>query len=86
MSTLIDTLKESGRKKTDLTFTSFWGGNKNKIMLQLTQGFGCSVLCTDPNEPGFVQLTIQDAKETIRILHKWLEVQEPENKDLKYWS
>ena len=71
MSTHITTINGSGIEgKNDLDFTQFWGGKASGIMLQLTQGFGC--ISGFEGEPGYIQLTARDARETMEALRFWL--------------
>lgn len=71
MSTEIATIKNSGRGNDDLDVTEFWGGNKNGVMLQLTQGFGVAL-----DKPGFIQLTAKDVNALAEILNTWLKERE----------
>ncbi len=66
MSTDIATIKNSGRNKVDLEIIQYSGGPKG-IMLQLTQGFGSAL-----DEPGYIQLSKDDAEQLVVILNKWL--------------
>ena len=66
MSTERTIIKGSGKRKVDLHVTQFSGDKKGK-MLQLTQGFGLGM-----DNPGFIQLTKDDAKAVIRELTKWI--------------
>lgn len=71
MSTEISTIKETGRNRDhELNITQF--SSKNGLMLQLTQGFGCTELRKDFDEPGFIQLSITDAYKLIVELTKWI--------------
>ncbi len=72
MSTTLLTIKNSGKEKVDLSITQFAG--PNGVMLQLTQGFGgCSSMRQlDRDEPGFVQLTVDDAEKLVKLINKWL--------------
>ena len=67
MSTEIDSIPNTGRQNKELTLTSFWGGDECGVMLQLTQGFGES-----PDEPGFIQLTKEDARRVVSVLRGWV--------------
>ena len=71
MSTHITTINGFGVEgKDDLDFTQFWGGKASGIMLQLTQGFGG--LPGFEGEPGYIQLTVRDARAIIKILQCWV--------------
>ncbi len=67
MSIKIGVIKRSGIKGTDLDITQFCGNEKNKQMLWITQGMGLS-----PEEPGFIQLTLLDTYQLVRILSGWI--------------
>ena len=81
MSTHITTINGSGAKgKNDLDFTQFWGGSASGIMIQLTQGFGC--ISGFEGEPGYIQLTVRDVEETIKVLCSWVnKVEFPKKED-----
>ena len=65
MSTKIKTIKNTGRfNDRDMDITRFAG--RNGQMIQITQGFASSL--NDLDEPGFIQITKQDAKELIQAL------------------
>ena len=70
MSTEIATIKNTGREgNRDLDFTQFAG--KRGISIQITQGLA-SPFADRNDEPGFIQLTKDEAYETIDVLMKWL--------------
>jgi len=72
MSEKIATLKNTGiGKDKELDFCLFWS---KEPMIQLTQGFGgCSAIIPEKvEEPGYIQLSIPHAYETIQILTKWI--------------
>ena len=71
MTTEISIMFGTGRNDNNLSLTQFYGGSKKGLMLQLTQGFGCSGFCKDPDEPGFIQLTKRDALILSGELEKW---------------
>jgi len=80
MSEEISTLltEGSGQERV-LQFTQFNGGAERGICLQLTQGFGGmgNQFGGLVDEPGFIQLTVEEAILTARQLQKWaLEEQE----------
>ena len=58
----------------DISVSEFWGGPKGP-MLQLTQGFGgfASMKQLGEDEPGYVQLTRNDARELASALNTWLD-------------
>jgi hypothetical protein len=66
MSTELTIIKNTGKSRVDLQVTEFSGGSKGR-MLQLTQGFGLGM-----DNPGFIQLTEQDAKQLLMQLMKWV--------------
>lgn len=69
MSTEIGKILNTGKNKNEINLTSFDGGDKNGIMLQITQGFGGL-----PDEPGFIQLTPKDAYLLISEIAQWLKM------------
>ena len=66
MSEYLITIKESGVGGMDLKFIQFW--SCGKVMLQLEQGNEGLF----EGEPGYIQLSIQDAEKTIEALQFWL--------------
>lgn len=68
MSTEREIIENTGRKSVDLTVTEYWGGDKNGVMLQLTQGLGGG-----EDEPGYIQLTKIDAYQMLISVSKWLQ-------------
>jgi len=75
MSKELPSIKETGRNHDrDLSMTHFFGGITSGPMIQLTQGEGNSL--DKPDEPGFIQLTKDDAKRVINQLTKWLKGKE----------
>lgn len=69
MSKTLKTIRDTGRNKTDMTISEFYGGEKNGSMMQVTQGFG-----RDIDEPGFIQLTKKDAEKLIETISKWINI------------
>jgi hypothetical protein len=80
MSTEINVIRKSGSKGAQLQVTKFAGPADRGPMLQLTQGLG-----TAPDEPGFIQLTRQDAEELISILLSWLNSSDSPEADFWHW-
>lgn len=70
MTTELSTIKSTGRNKVDLSITQFMGNKE--LMVQITQGFGCTNLNHDGDEPGFIHLTVSDAYKVIQELSKWI--------------
>lgn len=70
MSTEITVMHKVGPAERKIAFTQFSGGKEKGICIQLTQGIANMV--NDPNEPGFIQLTRDDAYNAIAILKDWL--------------
>lgn len=68
MSTLLTTIKDTGRDGVDLDVTRI-AGKDHTAMLQLTQGIGIAGI----DSPGYIQLTKLDAYRTIQELAKWLQ-------------
>lgn len=80
MSKKMVTLKNTGRKKVDMDLTQFHGGARKGMMLQITQGMGGIKIIErigglglriDLDEPSFVQLTKEDARQLTKELIKW---------------
>ncbi len=71
MSNLRYTIKKSGRLNRDLDITEFLGSVEKGVMLQLTQGLPL-LSGNNPDEPGFIQLTKNDAKQLVKQLEIWI--------------
>lgn len=67
MSTELAMIKGTGKMGSDLQVLQFAGGEIKGSMLQLTQGSGMTI-----DEPGFIQLTKNDAKALIMQLTRWV--------------
>uniref|UniRef100_A0A6M3IQM4 Uncharacterized protein n=1 Tax=viral metagenome TaxID=1070528 RepID=A0A6M3IQM4_9ZZZZ len=56
MSKELFIIRDTGRyRDLNMTVSSFYGGKKSGKMVQITQGLGLL-----PDEPGFIQLTMED--------------------------
>ena len=73
MSTEITVLKNTGNDDRKLSLTQYYGGLTKGMMIQLTQGFAAAPFSNDPDEPGFIQLTMIDAYQVIGELTRWLQ-------------
>lgn len=72
MSSTFKMLENTGKTSDrNLSFSTSCGPNGKQI-LQLTQGFGSLV---GPDEPGCVQLSVQDTYRVLAILAEWLKYQ-----------
>lgn len=81
MSTKLKTIKNTGvDRHHDLQITEFWGGKSAGPCLQLTQGFGCTNLSDNLDEPGFIQVSKEDAIALLESLNRWLVGPSKENK------
>jgi hypothetical protein len=81
VSKIIATIKNTGQNKVDMDINRFYGGEKNGIMLQVTQGSaGFGVIRTingfkaAPDETGFIHLTKKDAQQLAKELTKWISI------------
>ena len=68
MSKQIAVIQGTGRQGVDLQLTQYAG--TKEIMIQLTQGFALEI-----DDPGFIQLTKDDAEELIEQLQLWVNQQ-----------
>jgi hypothetical protein len=79
MSKIIAKIENTGKGKVDMDINQFHGGSKNGMMLQVTQGMGSlkvikriGGLRIDLDEPGFIHLTKENARDLAKVLTKWL--------------
>lgn len=72
MSSEFKVLENTGKtSELSLSFSTSCGPNGKQI-LQLTQGFGSLI---GPDEPGYVQLSVQDTYRVVVVLVEWLKYQ-----------
>jgi len=70
MSTEITTIKNTGGELRNLDIVQYSGGEKNGLMVQITQGMGSTL--ANPHEPGFIKLTRDDAMAVVVELREWI--------------
>ncbi len=67
----IRTLNDTGRNHDrDLLFTTFYCGVRGGQMIKIAQGVGCSP--AEGPEPGYIELTRDNAAAVIVILQDWI--------------